>query len=121
LSDNKNNTVEVSYLAVPYSHPDPAVVQSRVDAIDELASVLISKGHFIFSPISMCHGMAMKYGLPGDWEFWRKYNTEMMGRCQKLVVLCIDGWKESVGVKAEIEIATEMGLPVEYVCRGTCS
>ncbi len=35
--------------------------------------------------------------------------------CDKVVVLMIDGWKESVGVQAEIAIARELGKPVSFL------
>jgi len=30
------------------------------------------------------------------------------------VVLTLEGWRESKGVAAEIEIAKQLGIPVEY-------
>jgi hypothetical protein len=32
-----------------------------------------------------------------------------------LIVLMLDGWEQSRGVNAEIALARELGLPVEYV------
>ena len=32
-----------------------------------------------------------------------------------LMVLMLDGWVESVGVQAEIKIAKELGIPVQYI------
>ena len=32
-----------------------------------------------------------------------------------MVVLMLDGWRESVGVAAEIRIAGELGKPVRYL------
>lgn len=55
------------YLAVPIKHPDPAIVQSRVDAANQV-----------------------------------------------LMVLALDGWKESVGVQAEISTAQKIGLEMVY-------
>ena len=35
--------------------------------------------------------------------------------CKCVLVLKLDGWEESTGVKAEIKIAESLGIPVEYV------
>jgi hypothetical protein len=40
---------------------------------------------------------------------------DMLRACGKLAVLMQDGWQVSVGVQAEIVIAREMGLPVEFI------
>ncbi|MBX3452499.1 MAG: DUF1937 family protein [Planctomycetaceae bacterium] len=38
-----------------------------------------------------------------------------MARCDEVVVLTLDGWRESAGVQAEIRIAGELGKPVRYL------
>ncbi len=38
----------------------------------------------------------------------------LLERCDQLVVLMLDGWRESVGVQAEILIASELGIPTRY-------
>lgn len=49
--------------------------------------------------------------LARHWAFWRRYDRAMLERCDELVVLQLDGWEESIGVKAEIAIAKELNLP----------
>lgn len=53
-------------------------------------------------------------GLSGAWDFWAKFDRALLERCQKVIVIDIDGLAESVGVRAEIKIANELGIPVEY-------
>ncbi|MFK5165356.1 DUF1937 family protein, partial [Propionibacterium freudenreichii] len=50
--------------------------------------------------------------LPTDWEFWAAYDEAILSSCISLIVLPLDGWQESKGVSAEINIARRMGLPV---------
>ena len=38
--------------------------------------------------------------------------------CSGMYVLMFDGWKDSVGVTAEIEYAKELGIHVEYLDEG---
>jgi hypothetical protein len=103
------------YLAVPYSHPDEAVRLARFAAVNKKAAEMMNKGIHIYSPISHTHPIALAGELPINWEFWSGYLEAMLSACQKLVVLRLDGWKESTGVQAEIKIATKLGLPIEYI------
>lgn len=102
------------YLASPYSHPDANIREQRFRDACIAAARLIRAGHVIFSPIAHGHPIA-EHGLPIDWQFWERQDREQLERCDEIVVLMLDGWKESVGVQAEIRIAGELGKPVRYV------
>ncbi|MFA4945164.1 MAG: DUF1937 family protein [Lentisphaeria bacterium] len=105
----------LTYLASPYSDPDPAVREARFHAACHAASILMARGILVYSPIAHTHPIAQSGELPKGWEFWERYDRRMLAACDSLTVLCIPGWRESVGVQAEIAIAIEMGLPVRYV------
>ena len=102
------------YLATPYTHPDRAVRLARFRAVNKAASLLMQQGHYVFSPISHSHPIAEEGGLPTSWEFWEKYDIEVLKMCSQVIVLMIDGWKESKGVDAEIEIAKSLGIGIVY-------
>ena len=104
------------YLATPYTHSDPSVMEARFDAACRFAGAMMARGHLVFSPIAHTHPIAVKCGLPRGWEFWDRYDREMIAACEKLVVVMMDGWRESKGVNAEIDIARSLGKPVEYYC-----
>ena len=99
------------YLAIPYSKVGKELSYSIANKI---ASMLISEGKCVFSPISMTHGMAKNNSLPGDWQFWSKFDSEFIYFCDYMIVVMLDGWKESTGVIAEIEVALELGKTVYY-------
>ena len=103
------------YLATPYSHPDPAVMQTRFVRACEIAGRMMAKGQFVFAPIVHGHPLAVRCELPRDWEYWRRYCAEMIGNASKLVVVKMDGWEDSVGIKGEIAIARRLGVPVEFM------
>lgn len=103
------------YLASPYSHSDPVVVEKRFEDICRIAGKLMNDGEIVFSPIAHCHVIAMRCELPIHWEFWKRIDEEFIRRSDKVVVAMMPGWKESKGVTAEIAIATELGIPVEYL------
>ncbi|MCY2928186.1 MAG: DUF1937 family protein [Planctomycetota bacterium] len=57
----------------------------------------------------------MRYSLAGDWKFWESYDRAHLEACNALAVLMLDGWKESVGVQAELDIAAKLELPIMLI------
>ena len=104
----------LTYLACPYSHPDAAVRQYRFEQVNAVAAELIRNGHIIFSPISHSHFISTDHGLSCDWEFWKAQDEVFVTLSSRVIVLMLDGWKESVGVSAEIALAKQLRLPIEY-------
>lgn len=103
------------YLAVPYSHPDPAIQEQRFRAANRVAGILMERGHVVFSPISHSHPIAEDYDLPREWAFWEAQDVAFLSVSSTLFVLAIDGWRESRGVTAEIAIAEERQIPVRLI------
>ena len=106
---------EIEYLAIPYTDPDENVMQSRAEVSDIVCADLMNNGRVIFAPISSCHHIAKKYGLPRNWEYWKKIDEEFIGACKKVLVITLPGWEDSTGVTAERGIAKQLGLPVEFI------
>jgi hypothetical protein len=104
----------MTYLASPYSHPDPAVREARFHAACRAAADLIRAGVIVFSPVVHSHPL-VPYGLPTGWDYWERFDRAALARCDAVAVLTLDGWEDSVGVQAEVAIAGEWGLPVRYV------
>jgi len=52
--------------------------------------------------------------MPTDWEYWERFDRVMLQQCTELHVLQIEGWYESEGVRAEVCMAEQLGLPVTY-------
>ena len=68
---------EIEYLAIPYSDPDPKVMDYRAELSDIVCADLMNQGRVIFAPISSCHHIAKKYTLPRDWEFWKNIDEQL--------------------------------------------
>lgn len=103
------------YLAIPYSHPDENIRIERFEKANKIASELINQGYFVYSPISHTHPIAMAGTLPLGWGFWQRYDTTFLEWADEIHVVKMDGWKQSKGVAAEIEIMKSMGKPVQYI------
>ena len=102
------------YLASPYTHPSINVQVERFNAACRAASWLMSQGVKVFSPIAHSHPLTY-YGLPGDWGFWQAYNHEFLAACRSMIVLTLDGWKESKGVTSEIAYMHREGRQVDFL------
>ncbi|MBI2191984.1 MAG: DUF1937 family protein [Planctomycetes bacterium] len=102
------------YLASPYSHPDPSVREARFQAACSQAAEMLRCGIPVFSPIAHTHPIAA-YGLPLEWASWEKYDRVFLEMCSEVWILMLDGWRESKGVQAEMELARELGKPVVLV------
>ena len=103
------------YLATAYSHPDRDVMEARFVQACQIAGRLMRAGHLVFSPIAHTHPIAIQCDLPRDWEFWQRYDLALLSACSPLLVVTMDGWRESRGIAGEIEIARTLGLPVRYL------
>lgn len=107
----------VDYLASPYSHEDPAVRQSRFHAACAAAAALMCRGRLVFSPIAHSHSIAQY--LPDemvcDFDFWMLQDLPMLIRAQRLIVLMLDGWRESRGVHREICFAVQHDIPIQFM------
>ena len=98
----------------PYSHADPLVREARFRAVCKYCAELISNGVYAFSPVIHCHPIA-QYGLPFDYNFWGRWGSRFFSIFDEVIIYQLDGWRDSIGIKAESEIATAMGLPIRYV------
>jgi hypothetical protein len=105
---------ELYYLASPYTHKDPKVMKKRADIVTKAAVDLLRQDVYVFAPIAY-NAPWERHDLPGDWTFWEPFDKAFVERMDAVVVLTIDGWKESVGVTAEIEFAKEKNIPVKYL------
>jgi hypothetical protein len=103
------------YLATPYSHDDLAVRERRFAIANRVAADLMRSGVHVFSPISHTHPIAMAGELPKGWDFWEAFDRTVLAACVKVIVLRQPGWEQSTGVRAELGIAREIGLPIEFM------
>lgn len=107
--------MKLTYLAIPYS----GMMPSSFYQVTRAMAILLKRNEInVFSPITHCHPLK-EYGMPGDWEFWKKIDYDFIDRCDELYVLLPEeGWDyihDSTGVKAEIEYSKKKGLPITFI------
>jgi hypothetical protein len=105
---------QISYLASPYSDPDPDVRHFFFLSAAYTAGRLIKRGLIVYSPIAHGHPIAAQFGLPTDWAFWRRQQLPFLRASKEVIVLTLRGWNKSIGVKSEIRLARSQGIPVRY-------
>lgn len=101
----------LTYLAVPYTHRDPAVKEARYVAATKAAAWLMENNDWnVLSPITHSHPLHTLGGMRGDWDRWKKIDTEFIELSENFVLFRLPGWEESVGVTAERAIAKQFHL-----------
>lgn len=115
------------YLAVPYTCQEfktlrvrRRIENERFRLVTEVSVILVEMGVAHFSPITQSHvqkKIADDMGITfvSDFEFWRRFDLAMLQGCTEMYVLKLPGWKNSVGVMAEIKRAQRLKKPVSYI------
>ncbi len=94
----------MKYLASPYTHKDPAVMQDRYERVVNVQTKLLDDGHPIFCPIAQSHVAQLKMTAPfkNDASFWLdEIDIPVLGICDELFILTLPGWRDSYGVHQE--------------------
>lgn len=91
------------YLSSPYSHQSDSVRQRRYELALHVASRITEQNITVYSPIVHNRHIALKTQLPSTFDYWSHHNYNMLRWADKLWILTIDGWLDSVGIKGEVE------------------
>ena len=106
----------ITYLAAPFWHHEEDIREERLEIVNKVVAKLVEQGEIIFSPLT--YSDALKRHLPISFQvnqkFWYDFDLAMLAKCDKLVVLMLEGWEESEGVTAEIEFARENNIGIFY-------
>lgn len=99
------------YVASPYSHPDPAVMQQRFEIACDFTARGIRRGFHMISPITYGHPIKTRHGLPDDPMIWMPLDIAILRRSEVMYIVCMPGWEESTGVTLERKIADTLQIP----------
>lgn len=103
------------FISGPYSHPEPQVVNNRVGEQERYAVHLLNKGVYAVSTVLLGHPLVQQYDLPNSFEFWKDYCFALLSKASELHILQLPEWDSSPGVKAEINLATDLSLDIKYI------
>ena len=103
----------MTYLASPYSSSDATTREQRFEAVQRATLILIQRGCVLFSPIAYSHQFAAEIGTA--FEPWAAFDLAMIDAADEVWVLMLAGWRESVGVQAELRHARAAWKPVVFL------
>jgi hypothetical protein len=103
---------QIFYLAAPYSGSEEEV-ENRMRQLCIADAVLMKNGIFTMSPL-MKHFIINYESLPGDWNYWKNYSEVLLSKADGMIVLKLDGWEQSTGVQAEIEICKKNNILIFF-------
>lgn len=103
------------YLASPYSHSDETIRQYRYEAALAYTAEQLRSGFIVFSPIVYGHQFDKRFSIGQDFESWAAINYWMLGACDEIHILAIDGWDTSKGVAEEIRYANHHEITIRMV------
>ena len=102
------------YLGCPYTHDDLEVREKRFLHVSKFAAMLIAKGYLVFSPISHSHQICIEGDMPIEFSYWKELDTSFIEWSDFMIVLKLDGWEDSNGLKEEIALTQYLGKEVKY-------
>lgn len=107
----------LAYLAAPYTANTAAELEERIRKFCKADAYLIDQHRITtVSPLSK-HMIIMHdpVALAGDWTYWKNYSEALLLRCSALLVLCMDGYDTSTGVRGEIDFAVRHNIPIIFL------
>jgi hypothetical protein len=118
LATDPQTVRRIIYLACPYTHPDSHVREARFRAATRAAAALIKEGYVVYSPITMTHPidvvLAGTTSTLGS-DYWVAFDEAFMDICSEMVILKVDGWDRSSGIRREREYFESQGKPVRFI------
>lgn len=105
----------VVYIGSPYSLYRDGLAAAAEDVAD-IAAYLMHHGVRWFCPVTMGHPVGGRRGIdPRDQARWERQNLPFMRMCGALVVAELDGWRDSAGLRGEIDYFERAGKPILYL------
>lgn len=101
------------YLASPYTSDDYRIQEARYQMAVTACALLIKMNISVYSPIVHWHVVAEQYyDIP--YSTYLNNDLQHLQNCDAMIVLTAAGWNKSHGVQAEIVMATDLGMPIQY-------
>lgn len=105
------------YISNPYNGTEEQK-EYRAKVAAEVCGKLLKRGVNAWSPIVHNHAMMKSYNeftLEQRRTLILDFDFSLLLASSGMIVLKIDGWKESYGVGKEIELCLEKSIPIKYL------
>lgn len=103
------------YIASPYSNVEDKENLMKTVAYYSGKYMKEHPGEYAITGLVHHYACQEHADLGTDWNFWKNFCVEFLRKFDKLVVLKIEGWDKSRGVAAEIELASILNIPIEFI------
>ena len=100
------------YLASPLSHENPAVRRRRYEIACRATAKLIAARIPVFSPLCNSVPAVELGGLKASHDDFLAVDLPILRRCDEVLIVGIEGWDQSPGVKLEMSEAFEHQKPM---------
>jgi hypothetical protein len=104
------------YISNPYNGTEEQKEQ-RAEVAARVSGMLLKKGIHAWSPIVHNHAMMKNhtFTLEERRSLILDFDFSLLKASKGMIVLTIDGWDKSYGVRAEIELCQKLSIPVSYL------
>lgn len=114
-------TKPLIYLGCPFASADPNVMSYRFVQVTNITANLMEGGNHVFSPITHNYYVEktalIRFGSESrtnNFEFCMEYDLRMLAMSDILGVCVLEGWKESKGLKMEMDFALQDNIPIIF-------
>jgi len=105
------------YISNPYNGTDEQK-NERAETAAKVCGLLLKMGVHAWSPIVHNHAMLRTFNtftLEERRTLMLAFDFSLLRASKGMIVLEIEGWRNSFGVQAEINLCKELSLPVKYL------
>jgi hypothetical protein len=100
------------YLGSPYTKHQQGLDAAFFD-VARVNDALASLGVSLFSPIVAGHAVCAASGRdPRQAHLWMTCHRPIMERAGGLIIMCMEGWEQSDGLREEIDFFAQQGRPM---------
>lgn len=102
-----------TYLANPYTHPEPEVMQARMAAVNAILKQYTQLGIPAMAAVAYTALMQKDDVCPP--QGWYHYDLGFLMGCESLTLLKLPGYRHSYGVQLELATANSLGMTIHEI------
>ncbi len=104
------------YLATPFTHSSPEIQEYRYRTSCRVAAKLMRHGINVFNPLSHSVPICEFLGdIEDQHKFWMSVDLPILRRCDELLIVGLENWADSRGVRAEMFEALAIHKPITQI------